>query len=231
MYPNPSYTDGLSQVVALSVYCYNNGATYITYNGDPSEGAQRFEARNSNNQLIGSVTFIDGRVGTLNCQYQLIEDELPGATNLLRPGFIVSFRNRFYAVGAVKTPIVKNEIIKFSAEVTELQNPFIPLLLTVLGQQKVTTIANSSLPTTQSAAASGTRSGATVGYTLETFATPGAAAPAGITINAATGLITVADTVLAGTYDVRAIVTDTVNLPEGGTDVLKGWGRFTIVVT
>lgn len=231
MYPNPSYTDGLSQVVALSVYCYNNGATYITYNGDPSEGAQRFEARNSNNQLIGSVTFIDGRSGTINCQYQLIDDELPGANNLLRPGYLVSFRNRFYVVGAVKAPIVKNEIIKFSAEVMEIQNPFIPGLLSTLGQQKVLTVAQGSLPDTEDASASGTRSGATVGYTLETFSAPGTAAPAGITINASTGVITINNTVVPGTYDVRAIVTDTKTLPEGGTDVLKGWGRLTIIVT
>lgn len=230
-YPNPSYTDGLSQAVALSVFCYNNGATYTTYNGDPSAGAQQFEARNSDNQLIGSVTFIDGRKGSLNCSYTLLADEAPGAANELKPGYIVSFRNRFYVVGAMKVPIVKNEIIKFSGEITELQNPFVPLLLSLLGQQKVTIIAAGSLPTTISAAGAGTRTGATVGYTLETFATPGSAAPTGITINASTGMITAANTLAAGTYDVRAIVTDTMNLPEGGQSVLKGWGRWTLVVT
>src|SRR5262247_4039136 len=110
MYPNPNYQDGLKQVRELFVYCYNNGATYITYSGDPSEGAQVSEARNSDNQLEGSVTFIDGRKGTLNCQYSLTSDELPGAQNLLRPSFIVSFRQRFYVVGPMKTPIEKNGI-------------------------------------------------------------------------------------------------------------------------
>jgi hypothetical protein len=231
MYPSPSYTDGLNQVVALSVFCYNNGATYTTYSGDPSEGAQKFEARNSNNQLIGSVTFIDGRVGTLNCQYTLIADERPGATNLIRPGYIVSFRERFYVVGECKTPIEKNQIIKFSCQVTELQNPFIPNLLTVLGQQKSTVIASASLPTTVSAAASGTRSTAVIAYTLETFATQGSAAPTGISINASTGLVTVANTVTAGTYDVRAIASDTITLPDGTTSTIYGWGRWTITVT
>ncbi len=231
MYPNPSYTDGLSQVVTLSVYCYNNGATYTTYSGDPSEGAQKFEARNSDNQLIGSVTFIDGRQGTLNCQYTLIGDEAPGATNLLRPGYIVAFRQRFYVVGAVKTPIEKNQIIKFSAEVTELQNPFVPNLLTVLGQQKSVIQANAGLPITQSCAAAGTRTTATVAYTVETFATPGSAAPTGITINPSTGLLTIANTVSAGVYDVRVVVSDTVALPDGTSQVIYGFGRYTITVT
>lgn len=231
MYPNPSYQDGLIQVVELSVYCYNNGGTYITYDGDPSSGAQKFEARNSDNQLIGSTTFIDGRKGTINCQYTLTADELPGSANEIKPGFIVSFRQRFFVVGNVKTPIKKNEIIKFSFEVEELQNPFVPNLLTTLGQQKVTIQAASGLPITVDASASGTRSGATVAFTLQTFSPEGTAAPSGISINASTGVITVANTVTAGTYDLRAIVSDTKALPQGGTDVLKGFGRLTLVVT
>lgn len=231
MYPNPSYQDGLKQVVDLSVYCYNNGATYTTYNGDPSEGAQVVEARNSNNQLEGSTTFVDARKGTINCQYTLTADELPGATNMLRPGFIVSFRQRFYVVGPMKSPIVKNEIIKFSFEATELQNPFIPLLLTTLGQQKSLVVASGSLPTTQDASASGLRSGATVAYSIETFSPEGSAAPAGITINASSGVVTIADTVTAGTYDLRIVCSDTKAKPEGGTDVVKGFGRLTVTVT
>lgn len=232
-YPQKSYQDGLSQVVALAIYCYNNGATYTTYNGDPSLGAQVFEARDSNNVLIGSVTFADARKGSINCQYTLTADELPGAANMLEPGFIISFRQRFYVVGPMKIPVVKNEIIKFSFECTELQNPFIPLLLSTAGtgQQYVHTIAEGALPYTRSAAGSNIRPGATMSYTLESFATEGAAAPAGISINSSTGLITVADTVTPGTYDVRAIATDTVGLPEGGTDVRKGWGRLTMIVT
>lgn len=230
-YPNPSYTDGLNQVVALSVYCFNNGATYTTYNGDPSLGAQVFEARNSDNQLIGSVTFVDGRKGSLNCQYTLIGDEVSGAANELKPGYVVSFRQRIYVVGPMKTPIVKNEIIKFSAEITELQNPFIPGLLSILGQQFYESIANAALPTTVDASASNVRAGSTVAYTIESMNPEGAAAPAGITVNASTGVITIANTVMAGTYDVRVIAADTATKPEGGTDVKKGWGRLTLKVT
>lgn len=229
MYPNPSYQDGLKQVVSLSAYCYNNLATYTTYSGDPSEGAQVFDARNSDNQLEGSVTFIDGRKGTLNCQYSLTADELPGATNLLRPSFIVAFRQRFYVCGPVKTPIEKNQIIKLSAEITELMNPFIPNLLTVLGQQK-SVVGPASTLSTQSCAGAGLRSGATVAYSAETFATEGSSPPSGISINSSTGLLTIANTVTAGVYDIRVIVSDTVAKPDGTTDVRKGWGRYTLTL-
>lgn len=229
MYPNSSYQDGLSQVVVLFIYDYNNGQTYTTYSGDPSLGAQVFEARNSDNQLIGSVTFIDGRKGTMNCQYELTADELPGSTNEIKPTHIVSFRQRFYVVGPMKVPIEKNGIIKFSGEITELQNPFIPNLLSTLGQQKLVTSITTAGGTID-ASASNVRSGATLSYTLETFATEGSSPPSGISINSSTGLITVANTIQVGTYDVRAIATDTATKPEGGTDVRKGWGRATIKV-
>lgn len=226
MYPNPSYIDGRKQVIQLSAYCYNNGATYTTYGADPSQGAQVFEARNSDNLLEGSVTFVDGRKGVLNAQYSLTTDELPGATNLLSPAYIISFRQRFYVCGPVKTPIQKNDIIKISAEITELMNPFIPNLLSVLGQQKSVVAAALTLRT-QSCAAAGLRSGATVVYSAETFGTEGSAPPTGISISSSTGLLTVANTVAAGTYDVRVIVTDTMTMPDGTTDVRVGQGRIT----
>lgn len=230
-YPNASYVDGLQAVVAFSVYCYNNGLTYMTYNGDPSTGAAQTENRNSDNQLIGTVTYIDGRKGTLALQYELATDEAPGSANELKTSYILSFRGRFYVVGAVKAPIVKNDVIKLTCDVTELQNPFVPLLLSTLGQQKRVTVASGSLPVTISCAASNTRTGATVAYTVETFATPGSAAPTGITINSSSGLLTAANTLTAGTYDVRAIASDTVTLADGTSNTIYGWGRYTLTVT
>jgi hypothetical protein len=230
-YPQKVYQDGRSQVVQLFIYCFNNLKTYTTYDGDPSEGAQVSESRNSDNVLIGSVTFGDARKGTINCQYELIGDELPGSANQLHPGYIISFRQRFYVVGPMKVPIVKNGIIKFSFEATELQSPFCPALLSLLGQQLLETEAAGSLPVTVDGSASNILAGAAVVYTLESYATEGAAAPAGITINASTGVITIANTVSAGTYDVRAVVTETITLPEGGTVSRVGWGRLTFVVT
>lgn len=230
-YPNANYVDGLQAVVALSVYCYNNGATYMTYNGDPSPGAAQTELRNSDNQLIGSVTYADGRKGNLALQYNLATDEIAGATNLLQPGFIVTFRGRFFVVGAVKTAIVKNDVIKIAPAITELQNPVLGTLLTAYGQQYTQSVASGSLPITKSCAASNTRSGATVAYSVETFDTPGSAAPSGITINSSSGLLTIANTVTAGSYDVRVIASDTVTLPDGTSNTISGFGRYTLTVT
>lgn len=225
-YPNVNYTDGLQAVIALSVYCYNNGATYMTYSGDPSHGAAQTLLQNSDKQFIGSVTYIDGRKGTLNCQYALATDETSSSANQLKPTFIVSFRGRFYVLGEVKTPITKNDVIKFSAPITELQNPFIAGLLSTLGHQFKETFASGGSHTI-SCAATGTRSGATVSYTVETFATPLSSAPSGISINSSTGLLTVADTVTAGTYDVRVVVKDDI----GDGAPLYGFGRYTPTLT
>lgn len=230
-YPNASYVDGLQSVVDLSVYCYNNGATYMTYNGDPSPGAAQTELRNSDNQLIGSVTYADGRKGNLALQYALAVEEIPGATNLLQPGFIVSFRGRLFVVGAVKTPVVKNDVIKIAPAITELQNPVLTTLLTLYGQQYRQSVASGALPITKSCAATGTRSGATLAYSVEVFGTPGTAAPTGITINSTSGLLTIANTVAAGTYDVRVICSDTVTLPDGTSNTIYGFGRYTLTVT
>ncbi len=230
-YPNSTYVDGLQAVVALSVYCYNNGLTYMTYNGDPSAGAAQTDNKNSDNQLINTVTYIDGRKGTLALQYNLATDEIPSSANQILPTYIVSFRGRFYVVGSVKAPIVKNGVIKISCDVTELQNPFVAILLSTLGQQLTRTVASGALPVTVACAASNTRTGATLAYTVETFATPGSAAPAGITINSSSGLLTAANTLTAGTYDVRVICTDTVTLPDGTSNSVAGFGRYTLTVT
>ncbi len=230
-YPNPNYVDGLEAVVALSVYCYNNGVTYMTYDGDPGQASAQTDLMNSDKQLIGSVTYAGGaRKGTLNLQYNLATDETPGSANEVKNGYVVSFRGRYYVVDQVKPKIVKNDVIKFSCQATELANPFCANLLSTLGQQLAISHAASG-GFTQTAVGSNTRTGAAVAYTLETFGTPGSAAPAGFGINASTGLITYTPTIATGTYDLRAIVTDTVTLADGTTDVIKGWGRYTVVLT
>jgi hypothetical protein len=222
-YPQNKYVDGLSQVIALSAYCYNNGKTYLCYDGDPSATASKVDATDSDKRRIGSVVNQTGREGTLNLQYTLATDELPTSANLLKPGFIVSFRSRFYVLGEPKVKIIKNEAIKFSVSVTELVNPFIPSLLSTLGQQLAVA---ASVSHTISCVASGTRTGAVVAYSVESFATPGAAAPTGVSINATTGLLTFA-AVTAGVQDVRVIASDTVTLADGTTDQIFGFGRYT----
>lgn len=215
--PNPSYADGLQAVTSLSVYCYNNGATYMCYDGDPSIQANQKEFTDSDLAPLGSFTNAGFRKGTLNLQYTLAADELPGAANLMQPGFIISFRDRYYVVGTPSEKVVKNDVIKFSVGVLELQNPFISALLTVLGQQKTANI-NANLATTVNCVATGNRTNSVVTYSVESY--PSGAAPSGVSINANTGVLTV--NVAASTIDLRVIAADTLN-----GDVHYGWGRYT----
>jgi hypothetical protein len=223
---NPQYLDGLQAVNTLSVYCYNNAATYMCFDGDPSIQANQTEFADSDNAPLGSFTNAGFRKGTLNLQYNLATDELPGATNLMQPGFILSFRGRYYVAGTPTENVVKNDVIKFSVAVLELQNPFIANLLSTLGQQVKVNI-NANINTTVNCVATGARTGSTVTYTVETFATPGSAAPSGVTINANTGVLTL--NVTAGAYDVRVIALDT--SPDSALpDSIRlhyGWGRYT----
>ena len=228
MYPNLLYADGLQAVIALSVYNYNNGLTYMTYTGNPAAGVAQTDLRNSDAQLIGSVSYIDGRKGTLNLQYALASDELANSVNECKPGHIVSFRNRFYVCGAVTPSVAKNNVIKFSVAVTELQAPFVPILLSTLGQQLKAT-GTASSPITVNCVASNTRPGATVTYTLETFGTPLSAAPSGFTIVSGTGVMTV--NAVAATYDVRVVVKDVITNADGTTDTVYGFGRYTVTLS
>lgn len=220
--PNPNYQDGLQAVTLLSVYCYNNGATYLTYDGNPTENSTVKEFTDSDMQPLGSNTQTGFRKGTLNLQYNLATDEQPNATNLMRPGFIVSFRSRYYVVGNVSAAVKKNDVIKFSVAVVELQNPFIGNLLSLVGQQVVASI-NANSNTTVNCAALNNRVGGNVTYTLETFNTPGTASAVG-TI-AANGLLTM--NVVAGTYDVRVVAADAV----AGKITQYGWGRYTVTAS
>ena len=221
--PNTSYTDGLQATTVLSVFCYNNSATYITYDGDPGQESTQKEFTNADMEPLGSDTRTGFRKGTLNLQYTLAVDELPGAANQMHPGFIVSFRGRYYVVGNVKPKVVKNEVIKFSVAVLELQNPFIPGLLSTLGQQ-LTRSVNVNTANTVNAAAIANRTNSVLTYSVEMWNAPGTAAPAGITINSTTGTLTV--NAIAGSYDVRVIATDTLT----GYDVNYGQGRYTPTV-
>lgn len=221
--PNPNYQDGLQAVTLLSVYCYNNTATYMCYDGNPAEDATVKEFTDSDMQPLGSNTQTGFRKGTLNLQYDLATDEANSTSataKIMRPGFIVSFRSRYYVVGQVSPAIKKNDVIKFSVAVVELQNPFISGLLSVLGQQKTANI-NANANTTVNCVAVAARTGGTLTYSAETFATPGSAAPSGVTINANTGIMTV--NIVAGSVDVRVIATDTLT----GQNTQYGWGRYT----
>jgi hypothetical protein len=215
----PKYSDGLQATTELSVLCYNNNTTYLCYDGDPSESATQKEWTDSDMSPIGSDTRVGFRKGTINLQYNLAVDEAPGSANLVRPGYVISFRSRFYVCGEPKTKIIKNDVIKFAVTVLEIQNPIIPNLLTTIGQQKTANI-NANVAATVNCAAIGTRTGANVTYSLESFATQGSAAPAGISI-AANGLLTA--NVGAGAYDVRVIAIDTL----AGQSTQYGQGRYT----
>jgi len=225
--PNPNYLDGLQAVTDLSVYCYNNLATYMCYDGDPSINANQTEFADSDQAPLGSFTNAGFRKGTLNLQYNLATDELPGATNLMQPGFILSFRGRYYVTGTPSEKVVKNDVIKFSVAVLELQNPFISGLLSTLGQLKTANI-NVNVAANVNCVATGSRTGSTTTYTVETFATPGSAAPSGVSINANTGILTL--NVVAGTYDVRVVALDTspdTSLPDS-IRYHYGWGRYKV---
>lgn len=220
--PNPGYLDGLQAITALSVYCYNNLATYMCYDGDPGEEATVKEFMNSDTSPIGSDTRTGFRKGTLNLQYDLATDEAPLATKEMRPGFIVLFRGRYYVVGAVKPKVVKNDVIKFSVAVLELQNPFLSALLSTRGQQKVATI-NANVLATIAVTMLNNRvgTGSNVSFNVETYGTPGSAAPTGVTI-AANGLLSI--NMAAGTADILVKATDTIT----GEDTHYGWGRYTV---
>jgi hypothetical protein len=217
--PNPSYVDGLVGISDLAVYCYNNLATYVTYDGDPGEEATVKEFLDSNDEPLGSDTRTGFRKGSMNLQYDLTTDELPGATKLMRPGFIVGFRNRYYVVGAVKPKLVKNDVIKFSIEVYELQNPFLPELLTTRGQEYRGTL---NALTVINVLAVGARPNAVVTYTVEHFSNT-ANTVAGTSININTGVLTINANI--GTVDLRVIAHDNLT---GETEHL-GWGRYKAV--
>ena len=211
-YPNINYIDGdqAAAAASMSVYCYNNGQTYASDSADPSPTVVRTETLNSNGQVTGSTNYINQRVGTINLTYDSIDDELDGATKQLLPTYVVSFRGRFYVLGNVSNPITKGEATTVAAEVSELQNPMIPELLSTLGQQKLWTFAAGALPETFALAAVNTRTGATVTYTLENWDSPGDAAPEGFTIDSGNGDVTAASPAAAGTYDLKVVAADTV---------------------
>jgi hypothetical protein len=177
------------------------------------------------------VTYINQRVGTINLTYDSLSDEAPLSGKEVMPGHVVSFRSRYYVVGNVSTPITQGEAVTIAAEVSELQNPMIPELLSDLGQQKEWTFAVGALPETFDTSAVNTRTGASVVFSLEDWDNPGDAAPSGFTIDSSTGIVTAASPATTGTYDLRVIASDTVTPLGEAANTIKGIGRLTVVIT
>jgi hypothetical protein len=214
--PNPRYADGLQAVTDLVAYCYNNAVTYMCYDGDPSEDGVQKLWTDSNEEPLGSDNRTGFRVGTLNLQYTLAADELQSSATQMRPAYVILFRNRFYVTGKVTNKVVKNDVIKFSVAVTELQNPFISALVSTLGQLKRANI-NANIAATLSCAANVMRSGGSVTYAVTQYNTGDAISGVSIASN---GLLTI--NVAAGALDLRVTATDTLS----GEPTMVGFGRY-----
>lgn len=191
--PIPSYADGLTAITDLAAVCLNNGKTYICFDGDPSESAEQKKFVNQNGNLLGSVTNVGPEEGTLNLQLALVSDPLP------RPGFIFSFRGKYYVAGKVSPKYVQNGEVKFSVGVLICANPVISTLLSTDGQLKTVALSNGAPMTQIDCEAVNAAAGS------QTWAATNL--PTGVTINVSTGIISGTPSV-TGTFNITVTCTD-----------------------
>lgn len=201
---NPQFQDGVAAITEGIVSCLNNSVDYLYADDAIGETALHMEHDNPAGEALGSHTQATGRYkGPMSLQLLEADDLLP------RPGYVLSFRGKYYVIsGDIGPALKRNDVIRIKPPVTQAVNPVINSLLSTDGQVKAASVAGADGTVANTVV--NTRSGATGAWSLSAWTSeyPSATVPAEITINSSSGLITCASAD-AGTYYLKATYTET----------------------
>lgn len=196
----PTITDGRRGVRSPIVRCYsllsgNAPRRYHYVSDDIKATALAIDhTLEGDGAHLGSFSRKSTVSGTVNIQLDRADDPVPDA------GHVLSLTKRvngvdvesFYVVREPGQPNERNNVVRCALGVVAIVNPVLTGLLSAdLGDTKQQTFSKATMGTTETIATSGrnTRTGATVTYSATQQ--DGTALPAGVAINASTGVITV----------------------------------------
>lgn len=157
---------------------------------------------------LGSDTKSSGcEKGAYNLQMDKASDTPPSAAHVLRvtknPGVV-----KCYVITAMPKPMKRNDVVRIAPAVTQIMNPFFFGLLSQFeGDTLRSTFSKAAGNSTIATLPINHRTGATKSYTAALD--DGSALPAGVVIDAATGIISItAATVAVGLYTVKVVALD-----------------------
>lgn len=230
----PQVTDGLSATGNALVQCLNlsgsgslPATTYQRYeyvsDSITVEGADN-DHTDGDNAPLGGTTFAGFEKGAISLKV------VPATAKLPRPGHVLHCDfgdgDEFYRVTAMGRGRTKNNVKTGNPGVTRLLHPFpLECLSEAYGFRAIKTQAAGSLSGsfTSALTARNIRSGGTLAWSLG--AEPGESVPNWLSINASTGALS--GTAVAGTYNLRIIVTETL----ANFDTRRGYGVLTLIIT
>lgn len=227
---DPTMTDGLSALISPIVQCLNlagDGTTYLRYeylsDSITTEGVDTEQADGDGHPLGG-----DSRAGfekgAISIKAVKASHKLPKPGHVLHCDF--GDGDEFYRVTAQGRARTRNNLKTASIGATRLYNPFpLECLSEAYGNRATKTQAAGSLSGsfTSALTARNTRTGSTLAWSLG--AMPGESVPSWLSINASTGALS--GTAVAGTFNVRIIVTETLS----GEESRAGFGILTLTIT
>lgn len=231
---SPQHTDGYSATLGPLVQCLNlsgSGDTPATtyqrydYLSDTltTEGADQ-DHQDGDLTHLGGFTAAGKKAGSISVKVGRVTAKFP------LPGHIVEFDDgtgsEFFVCTAPGSARTRNNVKTAGLNLKGLVHPFpLECLSEAYGSRALKTQAAGALAGsfTTALTAKNTRTGATVAWSLA--AEPGETVPAWLSINASTGALS--GTAVAGTYNLRIIITDTL----AGFDTRQGFGRLSLTIT
>lgn len=224
----PSFSDGRRAVRFPTVKCYNHLVSSAARQYHYIEDDIKHAGLSVDHMLEGDGEHVGGyakaglRSGNLAIQLDAADDPVP------LPGHVIgltknSGTEEFYVVTDTSAPNKRNDQVRLALTVKRIINPFFTgLLSSDLGDSLAYTFSKAAGNASITAAPVNHRSGATKAYSG--IQSDGTALPAGLTVNAATGVIDItAATIATGSYEIEVIATDTLSGKRtlSGSNVLK----------
>lgn len=226
----PSVSDGLSALINPLVQCLNlagDGTTYQRYeylsDSITTEGVDQ-EHTNGDGNPLGGYTAVGFEKGSISLKCTKHSYKIPKPGHVLECDF--GDGSEFYRVTAQGRARNRGNVKTASVAATRLINPFpLECISEAYGSRVIKTQAAGALAGsfTTALTAKNTRTGGAVTWSIA--AEPGETLPAWLTCNASTGALS--GTAVAGTYNVRIILTETLT----NFDTLKGYGVLTLIIT
>ncbi len=165
-----------------------------------------FELEGEGTILGFDVRSAGPKTGGIRLQLNKPTDAIPQAAHILR--LTVGTRIEYYGVTEADDPEERNAPVRIAPTLHQMVNPvFKGLLSEGLGDTKQTTFSKLAGDTTIDPEPVNTRSAGTKAYSATQE--DGSAIPAGLAINASTGVLSItAATIATGTYIIKVVVSD-----------------------
>lgn len=209
----PSFTDGKAAIKDPTIRNYAANKYYHFISSSITESAVSIDhTLEGEGDHLGSDTKATGvKIGTINIQLLLATDQQPRPGHIME--LIIGSTTEYYVVTGMPAETKRGDVVRLAVPVKLIIHPFFGGLQSVAEGDtlRLTKSISTGGPTSTLATTPlNHRTGSTKAYSA--LQSDGSALPAGVAINATTGVITFTHaSLVAGSYTIEVTATDTLS--------------------